>query len=164
MVRKQSAHSWLLSIYRLPEPVLELACWIAKLDRMEVAVLDAERFCGRSFANREAVKRRVCAGEQFGRFGFGCTVKRIPYRRCHVRQFTFAQLNENVCRVANALKECGIKRTKQVVAYCRIGERSSHTWFVLQYLMGYPKVKNYDGSWTEWGNLVGAPIAKGEQP
>jgi thiosulfate/3-mercaptopyruvate sulfurtransferase len=48
-----------------------------------------------------------------------------------------------------------------VIAYCRIGERSSHTWFALTYLLGVPKVKNYDGSWTEWGNLVGAPIAKG---
>jgi thiosulfate/3-mercaptopyruvate sulfurtransferase len=49
---------------------------------------------------------------------------------------------------------------QDVVAYCRIGERSSHTWFVLTYLLGYPTVRNYDGSWTEWGNLVGAPIEK----
>jgi thiosulfate/3-mercaptopyruvate sulfurtransferase len=49
---------------------------------------------------------------------------------------------------------------KSVVAYCRIGERSSHTWFVLSYLLGYPNVRNYDGSWTEWGNLVGVPIEK----
>jgi thiosulfate/3-mercaptopyruvate sulfurtransferase len=49
-----------------------------------------------------------------------------------------------------------------VIAYCRIGERSSHTWFVLRYLLGYPDVRNYDGSWTEWGNLVDAPIEKGE--
>jgi thiosulfate/3-mercaptopyruvate sulfurtransferase len=47
-----------------------------------------------------------------------------------------------------------------VIAYCRIGERSSHTWFVLKYLLGFGNVKNYDGSWTEWGNLVGAPIEK----
>ena len=47
-----------------------------------------------------------------------------------------------------------------MIAYCRIGERSSHTWFVLTYLLGYPNVRNYDGSWTEWGNLVGAPIEK----
>ena len=49
---------------------------------------------------------------------------------------------------------------KEVVTYCRIGERSSHSWFVLKYLLGYPNVKNYDGSWTEWGNLIGAPIEK----
>ncbi len=54
----------------------------------------------------------------------------------------------------------GILPDQDVIAYCRIGERSSHTWFVLTHLLGYPKVRNYDGSWTEWGNLVGAPIEK----
>jgi thiosulfate/3-mercaptopyruvate sulfurtransferase len=53
-----------------------------------------------------------------------------------------------------------IKPDKDIIAYCRIGERSSLTWFVLKYLLGYPNVKNYDGSWTEWGNLVDAPIEK----
>jgi thiosulfate/3-mercaptopyruvate sulfurtransferase len=55
----------------------------------------------------------------------------------------------------------GISSDKDVIAYCRIGERSSHTWFVLKYLLGYPNVKNYDGSWTEWGSVVNAPIQKG---
>ncbi len=55
----------------------------------------------------------------------------------------------------------GVLPDQEVIAYCRIGERSSLTWFVLKYLLGYPRVKNYDGSWTEWGNLVGAPIEKG---
>jgi thiosulfate/3-mercaptopyruvate sulfurtransferase len=54
----------------------------------------------------------------------------------------------------------GITGKNEVIAYCRIGERSSHTWFVLKYLLGYDNVKNYDGSWTEWGNLIGAPIEK----
>ncbi len=54
----------------------------------------------------------------------------------------------------------GITSDKDVIAYCRIGERSSHTWFVLTYLLGYPRVRNYDGSWTEWGNMVGVPIEK----
>jgi len=54
----------------------------------------------------------------------------------------------------------GVTKDKDVVTYCRIGERSSHTWFVLKYLLGYDKVRNYDGSWTEWGNLVGAPIER----
>jgi thiosulfate/3-mercaptopyruvate sulfurtransferase len=54
----------------------------------------------------------------------------------------------------------GITAGKDIIAYCRIGERSSHTWFALKYLLGYPNVKNYDGSWTEWGNLVDAPIEK----
>ena len=55
----------------------------------------------------------------------------------------------------------GVDGSKPVIAYCRIGERSSHTWFVLRYLLGYNNVTNYDGSWTEWGNLVGAPVEKG---
>lgn len=55
----------------------------------------------------------------------------------------------------------GIDGSKPVIAYCRIGERSSHTWFVLKYLLGFQNVRNYDGSWTEWGNLVGAPVEKG---
>ena len=55
----------------------------------------------------------------------------------------------------------GVTPDKNVIAYCRIGERSSHSWFVLKYLLGYPNVTNYDGSWTEWGNLVGAPVEKG---
>ena len=54
----------------------------------------------------------------------------------------------------------GVTPDKQVVAYCRIGERSSHTWFVLTHLLGFPQVKNYDGSWTEWGSLVGVPIER----
>ena len=58
----------------------------------------------------------------------------------------------------------GLKPGDDVIAYCRIGERSSHTWFVLTYLLGYKNVRNYDGSWTEWGNRVRSPIAKGEQP
>ena len=66
---------------------------------------------------------------------------------------------------AEALKEvyqagAGLSPSDEVVVYCRIGERSSHTWFVLRYLLGYPNVRNYDGSWTEWGNLVGAPIER----
>ncbi len=56
--------------------------------------------------------------------------------------------------------ENGLKKDEEIIAYCRIGERSSHTWFVLKYLLGYPNVRNYDGSWTEWGNLVNVPIEK----
>jgi thiosulfate/3-mercaptopyruvate sulfurtransferase len=59
--------------------------------------------------------------------------------------------------------EKGITPDKQVIAYCRIGERSAHTWFVLHELLGYADVRNYDGSWTEWGSLVGAPIEKTHQ-
>jgi thiosulfate/3-mercaptopyruvate sulfurtransferase len=58
----------------------------------------------------------------------------------------------------------GVTGDGPVTAYCRIGERSSHTWFVLRELLGYPDVRNYDGSWTEWGNLVDVPIVKGSEP
>ena len=54
----------------------------------------------------------------------------------------------------------GVTPDKDVICYCRIGERSLHTWFVLKYLLGYPQVRNYDGSWTEWGNMIGNPIEK----
>lgn len=68
-------------------------------------------------------------------------------------------------KTADQLRElyakAGITGTKPVIAYCRIGERSSHSWFVLKYLMGLQNVTNYDGSWTEWGNLVGAPVERG---
>jgi thiosulfate/3-mercaptopyruvate sulfurtransferase len=56
----------------------------------------------------------------------------------------------------------GVTPDKAVITYCRIGERSAHSWFVLTYLLGYPNVRNYDGSWTEWGNLVGAPVSTGK--
>jgi thiosulfate/3-mercaptopyruvate sulfurtransferase len=56
--------------------------------------------------------------------------------------------------------EQGLHKDDDIIAYCRIGERSSHTWFVLKYLLGYPNVRNYDGSWTEWGNSVNVPIEK----
>jgi thiosulfate/3-mercaptopyruvate sulfurtransferase len=82
--------------------------------------------------------------------------KNIPWARAANDDGTFKSLDE-----LRALYEGqGITPDKDVVAYCRIGERSSHTWFVLTYLLGYPKVRNYDGSWTEWGNLVGAPIER----
>ena len=57
--------------------------------------------------------------------------------------------------------ELGLKPADDIIAYCRIGERSSLTWFVLTYLLGFSRVRNYDGSWTEWGNLVRVPIARG---
>ncbi|MBI5032245.1 MAG: sulfurtransferase [Chloroflexi bacterium] len=82
--------------------------------------------------------------------------KNIPWAKAVREDGTFKTADE----LRSLYESQGITNDKDVVAYCRIGERSSHTWFVLSYLLGYPKVRNYDGSWTEWGNLVGAPIEK----
>jgi thiosulfate/3-mercaptopyruvate sulfurtransferase len=84
--------------------------------------------------------------------------KNVPWARAVNDDGTFKSADELKALYEG---ECGLKPTDDVVAYCRIGERSSLTWFVLTYLLGYPKVRNYDGSWTEWGNLVRMPIAKG---
>lgn len=82
--------------------------------------------------------------------------RNIPWSRAVREDGTFKSPEE----LKELYEAQGITPDKNVIAYCRIGERSSHTWFVLQYLLGYPQVRNYDGSWTEWGNLVGAPIEK----
>jgi thiosulfate/3-mercaptopyruvate sulfurtransferase len=78
----------------------------------------------------------------------------VPWAQAANEDGTFKSF-EDLKRLYDAK---GITGTDEVIAYCRIGERSSHTWFVLKYLLGYGKVRNYDGSWTEWGNLIGAPI------
>jgi thiosulfate/3-mercaptopyruvate sulfurtransferase len=80
----------------------------------------------------------------------------IPWAKACNEDGTFKSYED----LARLYEGEGVTRDKKVIAYCRIGERSSHTWFVLKYLLGYPNVKNYDGSWTEWGNLVGAPVEK----
>ena len=67
---------------------------------------------------------------------------------------------KSVDELRRLYRDSGITPEEPIIVYCRIGERSSHMWFVLKYLLGYPHVKNYDGSWTEWGNRVGAPIEK----
>ncbi|MCB9152501.1 MAG: sulfurtransferase [Caldilineae bacterium] len=83
--------------------------------------------------------------------------KNIPWARAANADGTFKPADE---LRAIYEEEQGLRPDDSVVAYCRIGERSSHTWFVLTYLLGYPNVRNYDGSWTEWGNLVGVPIER----
>jgi thiosulfate/3-mercaptopyruvate sulfurtransferase len=85
--------------------------------------------------------------------------KNVPWGTAVAEDGTFKPVEE--LRKIYGAK--GISDDKDVVAYCRIGERSSHTWFALKYLLGLKNVRNYDGSWTEWGNLIGAPIAKGAE-
>ena len=82
--------------------------------------------------------------------------RNIPWAKAANEDGTFKSASE----LRSLYQGEGITPDKNVIAYCRIGERSSHTWFVLTYLLGYPSVRNYDGSWTEWGNSVGVPIEK----
>jgi len=84
------------------------------------------------------------------------TAANIPWAQAANEDGTFKSADQ----LRQLYQAKGVTGQGEVIAYCRIGERSSHTWFVLKYLLGYDNVKNYDGSWTEWGNLVGAPIAK----
>jgi len=83
--------------------------------------------------------------------------RNVPWGKVCNEDGTFRSREE----LESLYTEAGATQGKPVIAYCRIGERSSHTWFVLKYLLGRRDVKNYDGSWTEWGNLVGAPVAVG---
>ncbi|MFV0415970.1 MAG: sulfurtransferase [Chthoniobacterales bacterium] len=85
--------------------------------------------------------------------------KSVPWKRAVNDDATFKNADE---LRAIYETELGLRPNDDVIAYCRIGERSSHTWFVLKYLLGFEKVRNYDGSWTEWGNRVRARIEKGE--
>jgi thiosulfate/3-mercaptopyruvate sulfurtransferase len=80
----------------------------------------------------------------------------IPWGKACNEDGTFKSSDE----LKSLYEDAGVTPDRPVIAYCRIGERSSHSWFVLKYLLGYDDVKNYDGSWTEWGNLVGAPVER----
>ena len=82
--------------------------------------------------------------------------KNVPWAQVIKDDGTFKTVEE----IRKLYEEQEITKDKDIITYCRIGERSSHTWFVLKYLLGYPNVKNYDGSWTEWGNLIGNRIEK----
>ncbi len=84
--------------------------------------------------------------------------RNIPWATAAAEDGTFKSAGE----LRRIYEGQGVTPDRPVVTYCRIGERSAHTWFALTQLLGYPDVRNYDGSWTEWGNLVGAPIEKGE--
>jgi thiosulfate/3-mercaptopyruvate sulfurtransferase len=80
----------------------------------------------------------------------------IPWGQAVNEDGTFKSADE----LQKLYQSKGVAADKEVISYCRIGERSSHTWFVLKYLLGYPNVKNYDGSWTEWGNMINNPIER----
>lgn len=82
----------------------------------------------------------------------------VPWSQAIKEDGTF----KSAAELRTLYEGAGVVPGKPIIAYCRIAERSSHTWFALKYLLGYPDVRNYDGSWTEWGNMVGVPIAQGE--
>jgi thiosulfate/3-mercaptopyruvate sulfurtransferase len=98
--------------------------------------------------------------EQAQRPGHVPTAISVPWSKAANEDGTFKSDDELRAIYAAA----GLDDSKDTIAYCRIGERSSHTWFVLQELLGHERVKNYDGSWTEYGSLVGVPVALGDEP
>jgi thiosulfate/3-mercaptopyruvate sulfurtransferase len=98
--------------------------------------------------------------EQAQRAGHIPTAGNVPWSKAANDDGTFRSDDE----LRQLYKDAGLDEAKDTIAYCRIGERSSHTWFVLHELLGLQNVKNYDGSWTEYGSLVGVPIALGDEP
>ena len=98
--------------------------------------------------------------EQAQRAGHVPTSINVPWSKAANDDGTFKSDDE----LREIYGEAGLDDSKDTIALCRIGERSSHTWFVLKELLGHQNVKNYDGSWTEYGSLVGVPIALGDEP
>jgi thiosulfate/3-mercaptopyruvate sulfurtransferase len=98
--------------------------------------------------------------EQAQRAGHIPTASNVPWSKAANDDGTF----KSDADLLEIYTEAGVDWDKDTIAYCRIGERSSHTWFVLKELLGQPNVKNYDGSWTEYGSLVGVPVALGDEP
>jgi thiosulfate/3-mercaptopyruvate sulfurtransferase len=98
--------------------------------------------------------------EQSQRAGHIPTALNVPWSKAANEDGTFRSDDE----LAKLYADAGLDNGKDTIAYCRIGERSSHTWFVLKELLGKENVKNYDGSWTEYGSLIGVPIAVGDEP
>jgi thiosulfate/3-mercaptopyruvate sulfurtransferase len=97
--------------------------------------------------------------EQAQRAGHIPTARNIPWAKAANEDGTYKSDDE----LRELYAEAGLDEGRDTIAYCRIGERSAHTWFALHEILGRPNVKNYDGSWTEWGSLVGVPVATGEE-
>jgi thiosulfate/3-mercaptopyruvate sulfurtransferase len=123
------------------------------LDKENIAMVDVrspKEFTGEILAPPEYPTEHAQRG------GHIPGASNIPWSQAVKDDGTFKSVEE----LKQLYQSKGIVPEKEIIAYCRIGERSSHTWFVLKYLLGYPNVKNYDGSWTEWGNMVDNPIEK----
>jgi thiosulfate/3-mercaptopyruvate sulfurtransferase len=119
-----------------------------------VDVRSPDEFAGRLLAPAHLPQ------EQSQRGGHIPTAINVPWSKAANEDGTFKSDDE----LAKIYGDAGLNGSKDTIAYCRIGERSSHTWFVLQELLGHQNVKNYDGSWTEYGSLIGVPIALGDEP
>ena len=119
-----------------------------------VDVRSPDEFAGRLLAPAHLPQ------EQAQRAGHIPTAINVPWSKAANEDGTFKSDDE----LAKLYAEAGIDDSLDTIAYCRIGERSSHTWFVLKELLGHQNVKNYDGSWTEYGSLIGVPIALGDEP
>jgi thiosulfate/3-mercaptopyruvate sulfurtransferase len=123
------------------------------LDKENIAMVDVrspKEFTGEILAPPEYPTEHAQRG------GHIPGASNIPWSQAVKDDGTFKSVEE----LKQIYQSKGIIPDKEIIAYCRIGERSSHTWFVLKYLLGYPNVKNYDGSWTEWGNMVDNRIEK----
>ncbi len=147
--------------YRAQEPDPSIRAFRDEVMHEYVAVRDGRALVDvRSPPEYKGELMAMAGYEQEGaqRAGHIAGARSIPWARAVHEDGTFKSAGE-----LRALYESeGVTPDKRVVSYCRIGERSSHTWFVLTRLLGYPQVKNYDGSWTEWGSLVGVPIERGD--
>jgi thiosulfate/3-mercaptopyruvate sulfurtransferase len=119
-----------------------------------VDVRSPDEFAGRLLAPAHLPQ------EQAQRAGHIPTAINVPWSKAANEDGTFKSDDD----LAKLYSEAGLDNGKDTIAYCRIGERSSHTWFVLKELLGKENVKNYDGSWTEYGSLIGVPIALGDEP
>jgi len=119
-----------------------------------VDVRSPDEFAGRLLAPAHLPQ------EQSQRAGHIPTAINVPWSKAANEDGTFKSDDE----LAKLYADAGLDNGKDTIAYCRIGERSSHTWFVLKEILGQQNVKNYDGSWTEYGSLIGVPIALGDEP
>ncbi|MEV4464236.1 sulfurtransferase [Micromonospora echinofusca] len=119
-----------------------------------VDVRSPDEFAGRLLAPAHLPQ------EQAQRAGHIPTAISVPWSKAANEDGTFKSDDD----LRKIYADAGLDDSRETIAYCRIGERSSHSWFVLQELLGHRNVKNYDGSWTEYGSLVGVPVALGDEP